>query len=141
MICPRCKKTMVKESREGEEIMVCRSCNGIWLHKHQLTNLLKESGGDVELCSFNTLPQDDARAIIKCRECPDSTMVKINFLDYSDIVMDRCPTCGSYWLDKNELANMHKYIKQVEEGSHQVKDVNVYDLLAAMSRIAYTIFH
>ena len=58
-------------------------------------------------------------------------MVKINFLDYSDIVMDRCPTCGSYWLDKNELANMHKYIKQVEEGSHQVKDVTAYDLLAS----------
>ncbi len=141
MKCPRCKKTMVQENREGEEILVCRHCDGMWLHKHQLNNLLKESGGDVELCSFNTLPDDDRHPIIKCRECPDSVMLKIHFLEYSDIVIDRCPSCGSYWLDKNELANMHKYISQVEEGSSQVKDVTAYDLLARISRIAYTIFH
>lgn len=141
MNCPRCKKTMVQEKREGEEILVCRNCDGMWLHRHQLNNLLKESGGDVELASINTLPHDDSRGIIKCRECPDTTMIKINFLDYSDIVIDRCPSCGSLWLDKNELANMHKYIRQVEEGSHQVKDHSAYNLLARMSRIAYTIFH
>ncbi|MBN1497352.1 MAG: zf-TFIIB domain-containing protein [Spirochaetes bacterium] len=141
MICPRCRKGLVKESREGEEILVCRECGGMWLHPHQLNNLLKESGGDVELCSYNTLPEDDRYPMIRCRECPDTLMLKINFLDYSDIIMDRCPSCGSYWLDKNELANMHKYIKQVEEGSHQVKDFSAYTLLTRLSRIAYSIFH
>jgi len=113
----------------------------MWLHPHQLNNLLKESGGDVELCSYNTLPEDDRYPMIHCRECPDTLMLKISFLDYSDIIMDRCPSCGSYWLDKNELANMHKYIKQVEEGSHQVKDFSAYTLLTRLSRIAYSIFH
>ncbi len=141
MICPRCRKGLVKENREGEDIQVCRECGGMWLHRHQLNNLLKESGGDVELCSYNTLPEDDRYRPIKCQECAGVLMLKINFLDYSDIVMDRCPSCGSYWLDKNELANMHKYIRQVEEGSHKVKDFSSYTLLASLSRIAYSIFH
>lgn len=141
MVCPRCKKSLTSETREGEKILVCKSCGGMWLHRHQLNNLLKESGGDVELCSFDTHPHSDKRHVINCRECRDVKMKKINFLDYSDIVMDYCPSCGSLWLDKNELANMHKYIRRVEEGSHQVKDLSAYTLLTKLSTIAYSIFH
>ena len=141
MKCPRCKKKLIKETREGEEIEVCKACNGMWLHKQQLNNLLKESGGDVELCSIDDNPHKDKNPVIKCRECKNVEMNKINFLDYSDIIMDRCPECGGFWLDKNELANMHKYIKKVEDGSHNVTDTSGYELLTKLSRIAYSIFH
>jgi Zn-finger nucleic acid-binding protein len=141
MVCPRCKKTMTSETTEGQNILVCKSCGGMWLHRHQLNNLLEESGGDVELCSFDTHPDADKHHVIKCRECRDVEMKKINFLDYSDIVIDYCPSCGSFWLDKNELANMHKYIRQVDEGSHQVKNFSAYTLLVRLSKIAYSIFH
>ncbi|MFC1671430.1 zf-TFIIB domain-containing protein, partial [Spirochaetota bacterium] len=78
---------------------------------------------------------------IKCRECEDMTMKKINFLDYSDIIMDYCSSCGSMWLDKDELSNMHNYIKKVEEGSHESKNPKGFDLLVKLNEIAYSIFH
>ena len=68
-------------------------------------------------------------------------MKKINFLDYSDIIIDYCPSCGAYWLDKDELGNMHDYIKKVEDGSHDVKDPAGYSLLVKLCKIAYSIFH
>jgi Zn-finger nucleic acid-binding protein len=141
MECPHCKQTLKNESREGEEILTCRTCGGMWLHRNQLNNLLKESGGDVELCSFDTHPHQDTHPRINCIQCGNVMMDKINFLDYSDIVIDRCPKCGSYWLDKNELSNMHKYIKQVEDGVHTVNDFSAYNLLTKLSQIAYSIFH
>jgi len=141
MICPRCKMTLTIKNIEGEDIEVCHSCNGMWIHKRQLNNLLKESGGDVEKSSIDDNPHEDKYPIIKCRECKDTTMKKINFLDYSNIIFDYCPSCGGFWLDKNELANMHEYIKIVEEGSHDVKNISVYNMLVKLSEIAYSIFH
>ncbi|MBN2160446.1 MAG: zf-TFIIB domain-containing protein [Spirochaetes bacterium] len=141
MVCPRCRKDLSRETREGEEILVCRSCDGMWLHRHQLNNLLKESGGDVELCSYSTHPVKEGGRAIKCRDCKTVDMEKINFLEYSNIVIDRCPSCGSFWLDKKELENMHVYIRKVEEGSHRVDDFSAYTLLMKLSKIAYSIFH
>jgi uncharacterized protein len=141
MNCPVCGEPFSVEILEDQEILACRGCGGMWLHRHQLNKLLKESGGDVELCSFNTHPREDRHGEIKCLECPDTLMRKINFLDYSDIVLDRCPSCGSLWLDSGELTNMHGYVTRVDKGSHTVKDFTAYNLLVRLSKIAYSIFH
>ena len=141
MVCPRCKETLVKENVENEDIDVCKSCSGMWVHKHQLDNMISESGGDVELCSIDDKKHEDKEPKIKCRECKDVEMKKINFLDYSDIIIDYCPSCGSFWVDKDELANMHEYMKQVKDGSKDVNDKSTYNLLVQLSKISYSIFH
>jgi len=141
MICPRCKSDLIKKDVEGESIDVCMACNGMWLHKHQLNSLLMESGGDVEECSIDDNPHSDIYPNIECRECKGSIMKKINFLDYSEIIIDYCASCGAFWLDKDQLSNMHVYIKQVEDGSHDVKNISGYNLLVKLSQIAYLIFH
>ncbi len=141
MICPRCKEELVKETVEGEEIDVCRSCSGMWLHKHQLDRMFKETEGEVELSSLDDDPHMNNEPEIKCRECTGVTMKKINFLHYSDIIIDRCPSCGSIWVDKKELDNMHKYIEKVEKESHEADNISAYNFLEKLSRIAYNIFH
>jgi Zn-finger nucleic acid-binding protein len=140
MKCPLCNKAMVIETHEGEEVAACRSCRGMWLHKHQLNSLLKESGGDVESCSIGDTPHRDSHRAIKCLNCPDVTMKKVNFLDYSKIILDRCPSCGSYWLDNGELTKMHDYIRNIDEGTHEVKDRSAFSLLVSLSRMAFSIF-
>ncbi len=67
-------------------------------------------------------------------------MKKVNFLDYSNIVLDYCENCGGFWLDKDELSKMEDYIHQVEEGSRRVSDKSAYHLLTRLSEIAYSIF-
>ncbi len=141
MICPSCKSELVTESVEGEEIEVCKKCSGMWLHKHQLDRMFKETGGEVELSSLDNDLQKESKPAIQCRECTGVTMEKINFLHYSDIIIDHCPSCGSFWVDKGELDNMHKYIEKVEKESHEADNASAYNFLQKLSRIAYNIFH
>jgi len=141
MDCPRCNDVMVHEKVDGENILICRSCNGMWVHRHQLNQMLKESGGDVESCSIDDAPHEDRQPALTCLDCRNVIMKKINFLDYSDIIMDYCPSCGAFWIDREELSGMHRYIKNVEDGSHTVTDHSAYNLLLKLSEIAYRIFH
>ena len=141
MKCPRCNEKMETENVEGEDLLVCRGCGGMWAHRHQLNHLLKESGGDVESCSIDDNPHEDRTPVVKCVVCGDIIMKKINFLDYSDIIIDYCPSCGAFFLDRDELSGMHRYVKEVDEGSHQVRDWSAYNLLVRLSEIAYRIFH
>ena len=67
-------------------------------------------------------------------------MKKVNFLDFSNIVLDYCENCGGFWLDKGELSKMEDYIHKVEEGSHRVRDRSAFHLLARLSEIAYSLF-
>ncbi len=141
MECPRCNQQLVGENIEDQEIEVCKSCGGMWLHKNQLNSLIAESIGDVEMSSIDHKKHDDTYPEIPCRNCQNVTMQKVNFLDYSDIIMDYCPSCGSFWLDRDELAGMHTYIQQVEEGSHDVVNTSAYNILVRLSQIAFSIFH
>ncbi len=130
MECPRCQAVLVKEEREGEDIDVCKSCGGIWLHKEQLKTFL----GDHE-------SHHDDHPVIKCRECENVNMKKINFLDYSDVIIDYCASCGAFWLDKGELQKMNTYVKLVEEGEHTVRYASAYNFLVKLSELSYSIFH
>jgi len=141
MVCPRCKKKLVEDVRENERLDVCRSCGGLWLHKDQLNSLLKESGGDVESLSITETAEKDKYPVIHCRHCTAVKMKKIHFLEYSDVVMDYCPSCGAFWLDKNELEKMHEYVKRIDEGSHEVKNRSGFEVLIKLNKIAYLIFH
>ncbi len=141
MRCPRCAKNLVTDDIEGEQILLCRSCGGMWIHRHQLDRLLPESGGDVEACSIESPPKGDDHNIIHCRECPKQPMRKISFLEYSNIVLDYCPNCGSFWLDGNELSSMHKYLDKIYRDGSRAHGSSAFTFLHTLSRIAYAIFH
>ena len=68
-------------------------------------------------------------------------MKKINFLEYSEIILDYCPKCGSFWIENDELKSMHDYIDKVEKGSHDVNDFSAYNIMSIMSQIAYRVYH
>ncbi len=140
MKCPHCNKKLVSEIHEGEPVDICTSCKGMWLRRNQLNHMLKDSGGDVESCSIDDNTHRDRHPKIKCLECADTTMKKVNFLDYSKIIMDYCPTCHSFWLDKGELSQIKEYMDNIEEGTHEVKDHSAYRLLVDLSKMAFSIF-
>ena len=131
---------MESEAHDNEKINVCASCQGMWLRKNQLNRLIEEVSGDVETCSIDTNPHEDSYPQTKCLNCPDIVMRKINFLDYSDIILDYCPFCGAFWLDTNELNTMHKYIRKVKDGSHKVRNTSAYNILVKLSEISSAIF-
>ncbi len=141
MDCPRCNKVMEKEEIDGEMIALCHDCGGLWVQRNQLNKMLIEGEGDFETASVDASPHEEQPHILPCPACNEKKMEKVNFLYYSDIVMDHCGDCGGFWLDKGELERIHGYVRQVETGSHKAKDHSVYNLLAKLSDIAFRIFH
>lgn len=141
MDCPHCNKALTGEEIDGEMISVCHDCGGMWVHRNQLNKMLIEGEGDFESASVDNEPPEEGRPEVPCLDCGDKKMKKVNFLHYSDIIMDYCPACGSFWLDKGELERIHGYVRQVETGSQKVTDRFAYNILANLSKIAYRIFH
>ena len=141
MKCPRCKVELTRKMFENHPVDACGKCGGLWVHRHQLNELLDESHGDVESSSIDSREHKDKFPAAKCLSCDNRIMKKINFMEFSDIIIDYCPGCGSFWIDGQELDMMHDYIRRIEEGSHLVKDRSAYSILARLSQIAYRIYH
>lgn len=141
MICPRCNEILTRKKVDGEEIDFCGSCEGMWVHRSQLNKMISETDEDIEKYSTESAIEPHELKVVKCRECKDVVMKKIHFHDYLDIIIDYCPSCGSFWLDKGELENMHEHIKRTEDGSQQILNSFAYNLLLKLSQISYNIFH
>ncbi len=124
LYCPRCpSQAMRLENIGGVSVHFCEKCGGVWLNKGELNALVHPAEGDLEFCSIDHFAED-RYSDIACPLCPESKMVKVNFIHYSDIVMDYCPKCGGIWLDRGELdaisAEMKRLQKIPESWDHRV---------------------
>ncbi len=143
MECPRCGSELTSKDVMDHEILSCNSCKGMWLHRHQLNELLhdvSDNVGDFETISVEYNPDGERLPEITCIECGDVQMDKINFLEYSDIIIDHCPRCGSFWLDKDELDKMEEYTRKIDEGSKEVQDHSLYTFMRRLGELAYSLF-
>lgn len=140
MFCPQCEKELEIIHVDAKDVVACKRCGGMWLHKNQLNEFLADVEGDVEVCSIDDHEHSDKYPVMKCLECENQVMRKINFLEYSEIIFDYCDKCGSYWIKQHQLANMHNYISKVKDGSLSVNEPVTYHLLVRLSEIAYSIF-
>lgn len=115
MKCQVCEGDLKDKEIEGVAIIKCDKCKGFWVHGGDLNKLIKHKRGDVEKSSIDHHFHQDSHSSLKCHYCEDSAMRKINFINYSDIIMDYCEDCGSFWIDGNELEKMQKYIDELEK--------------------------
>lgn len=112
----------------------------MWLDRNELNRFFSETEGDIELLSVDRDYHEDEYPIIKCWRCKDIIMKKINFLDYSKIILDYCPECKGLWLDKGELDKIKNYMNNIETESHEVQYRSAYGLLIKLSELSYYIF-
>jgi Zn-finger nucleic acid-binding protein len=140
MNCPRCDSKLEVIHVDSKNIQACKSCGGMWLHKDQLNHFLSDVDGDVEMCSIIDITHNTEKETIKCLECVNTDLRKVEFLEYSGIIIDHCDNCGSFWIDKDEINNMHNHIEKVKIGSKDVKEPMAFHLLKKISEIAYSIF-
>jgi hypothetical protein len=43
-------------------------------------------------------------------------MRKVNLLEFSDLILDFCPSCSGFFLDRNEVGVMNAYLAQLSDG-------------------------
>ncbi|MBN1700125.1 MAG: zf-TFIIB domain-containing protein [Spirochaetales bacterium] len=115
MECQVCGGKITPIDTEHIRIMQCAGCKGFWIKKGDLNNLIKHKAGDLEFSSIDHHMHQDTHGIMKCIYCPDSAMIKINFIEYSDIIMDYCPECGAFWIDRGEMEKMQEYVDTIEK--------------------------
>jgi Zn-finger nucleic acid-binding protein len=100
---------------ENVEILQCESCKGFWIKKGDLNRIIKHRAGDVEFSSIDHHMHHDTHGIMKCVFCEDQAMIKVNFIEYSDIILDHCESCGAFWIDNGEVDKMQTYISSIEQ--------------------------
>jgi Zn-finger nucleic acid-binding protein len=115
MNCQVCKGTLTPVKKDETEILKCNKCNGFWIKAGELNKLIKHKHGDVEFSSIDHHMHNDTHGIMKCVFCEDQAMIKSNFIEYSDIILDYCEKCGAFWIDNGELDKMQEYILNIEK--------------------------
>jgi len=115
LVCPKCLNVKLeKRFHEGIFLHECPCCSGIWLNKGELNQLVHPVEGDLEYCSTEKIEEDRISEIF-CPLCKNVKLKKVNFVTYSDIIMDYCDKCQGLWLDRGELDAI---IAEVEKLSH-----------------------
>jgi len=126
MECQLCKSLITPVSTNNIEILSCPRCNGFWVKRGDLNRLIKHKAGDIEFSSIDHHMHQDTHGILKCAFCPDSAMIKVNFIEQSDIVLDFCEICGAFWIDAGEVDKMQQYMNSIEQ---QVKKQTITEII------------
>jgi len=91
---------------------VCESCGSFWLDKGELDKMADDADVSVEMTAVEGADAA-GEAARKCPRCEDAKLAKVAFPGRGDVVLDRCPSCGGFFLDGGELDLVNKEIGEV----------------------------
>ena len=112
MECLKCKTKLAAKEIEGINVLLCPSCEGIFLHAGELKKITHPTAGDVEYSSLEYL--DKSRVSdLSCPACESEKMIDVNFASFSNIIMKYCSKCSGIWLDKGELKQINAEIDKL----------------------------
>jgi Zn-finger nucleic acid-binding protein len=113
MQCPVCNAEL-RQTDLGEYglvvLDVCPQCQGIWFDKGELDRLDGSVWVNVEEHTFHEVEGDHKKAT--CPRC-NVSLEPLSPHDVEDLIVDRCPSCEGFWLDKGELARIGDVADQV----------------------------
>lgn len=125
MNCQICQGIITPVKNNHIEILKCKGCDGFWIKKGDLNQLIKHKAGDLEFSSIDHHMHHDTHGILKCAFCEDQAMIKINFINESEVILDYCEKCGSFWIDNGESDKMQNYVNKIESNSEKTTILEV----------------
>lgn len=111
MKCPNCDTELVQKKRDGVDMEICLSCQGMWLSRQELAQLEDEvfDFGDDEKGS---LMLGSAPTTRKCPQCGE-LMKSFEYRLY-DLELVFCEQQHGYWLDPDEDKRVLQLMKEEE---------------------------
>ncbi len=103
MECPVCNTDLEKSDlgKYGFVILdVCPQCQGAWFDKGELDRLDEAIWVDIEKHAFHDVEGDHKQ--VSCPKCK-VVLDPISPSDEHELIIDRCPSCEGFWLDRGEL--------------------------------------
>ena len=131
MKCPLCEVDL-KQSGDSDrseyglvKVDLCPQCQGIWLDRGELNRLDDSVWTDVEEHRFHTVEGDHNQ--VTCPRC-NTASVPVSPADAEELILDRCPSCQGFWLDRGELDRV-RHLTGKLDGERMKKGTRVQPLL------------
>ena len=116
MRCLSCDAEMmnnlVQTSKNRISYDICPACGSLWLDAGELDKMAFQVAGSIEFCSGDKA-EAAGTPTRQCPRCEGSSLHKVIFLGYSDILMDHCQNCGGFWLDGGELDLINRELESI----------------------------
>lgn len=123
MKCPACGIKMVEKNFGNIMVDVCENgCNGIWFDWFELSKLDEINEGFGK--ALQTYLNKEIKPVIRAQEklnCPkcDIPMHTHKYQDSKKVTVDECYSCGGFFLDPGELAQIrNSFMTQEEEEAY-----------------------
>jgi len=109
MDCPRCTTTPLTaiDTAEGETVDFCRSCGGTFYDDGELEAILTLPR-TVRVRRAGIMPTPGPA----CPRC-QTPMNEVGYPRKAPVRIDVCPGCHGVWLDRAELGDLRKAVRQV----------------------------
>lgn len=91
---------------------MCEACGSLWLDQGELDKMAFQVAGSIEFSSQEEV-QGASATSKHCPRCEGVELERVRFLGTSDIVLDRCPNCGGFWLDGGELDLINRELERI----------------------------
>src|SRR5579864_1597736 len=112
MKCPNCDCDLVQTKRDGVEMEVCPSCQGMWVTRQEL-NALEDEVFDFGDDEKGSLMLDSNRST---RECPQCVKPMRTFeYRFYELELDFCEDQHGFWLDAGEDKRVLELMKKEEK--------------------------
>ena len=119
MKCLRCETMELNVETRGDgadviEIDVCPSCGGIWLDAAELAKIDDNFFVDVEkmeLLKAAPTAEDDKLLCPRCEGV--KVLEKVHPRGHKELIIDKCPSCRGFWLDRGELEKLEDVSDQL----------------------------
>ncbi len=120
--CPRCKVPTQRMAYEGVDVRMCGECGGYWVEPMSLKAIANKRHTEwteaVKERFLELADRSNATEKLVCLSCA-KTMVKEQFKEWDDIVIDLCRGCGGIWLDPGELEKIQIYWEYFQDHPEQ----------------------
>ena len=119
--CPKCKKPTLSNFNTSEGVVVdfCGQCFGIWFDKDELANYIELSKDIPEIKEMKKQARKTGLACPKCK----GTLEELPFSSQTDILVDRCESCGGIFFDAGEIVEAEKASAALETLEDRMKTV------------------
>ena len=114
MQCPRCATELQERNLGGFKPVVvdnCPRCQGMWLDKGELDSLGDSVWVNIEE-DVEFLPPGTEHGHVTCPNC-GTACEPLSPKDLPECIIDRCPSCEGFWLDKDELEGLRDVVTSV----------------------------
>ena len=115
MQCPACGNELLPESINNVTYHICDGgCGGVWFDQKEIEQCDEALilSGDHLTVKKEVCPSLNQSKRYTCPSCENIIMMRRYLNTIEEVLADECPSCGGFWLNGDDLEEMHSQMDQ-----------------------------